>query len=240
MLLPLLVFLAGFSSAPATGTSSPPFGALRVDMDTDIDYVDPALAYYVPTWQIEQATCAKLLNYPDSGSGVLEPEIAAAMPTVSPDGRTYTFQIRSGFAFSPPATGSVTAQSMKYTFERLLNRFMASPAQYFFEDIVGARKYSRGEAASVSGIVASGNTLSFELVRPASDFVSRMAMPFGCAVPTSLPINPDGVPAPVPSAGPYYISAWDPHESITITPNPNYTGPRPRRWSSIDYTIGFP
>ena len=50
------------------------------------------------------------------------------MPTISPDGRTYTFQIRDDYAFSPPATGVVTAQSMKYTFERTLHPDMASPA----------------------------------------------------------------------------------------------------------------
>ncbi len=93
VLLPLLIVLAGLGSAPATGTTSPPFGPLRIDLDTDIDYVDPALAYYLPTWQIEQATCAKLLNQPDSASssGGLEPEIAAAMPTVSADGRDLHF-----------------------------------------------------------------------------------------------------------------------------------------------------
>ena len=62
------------------------------------------------------------------------------MPTISEDGLTYTFQIRNDFAFSPPASGVVTAQSMKYTFERTLSHEMASPASQFFTNIVGERR----------------------------------------------------------------------------------------------------
>ncbi len=130
------------------------------------------------------------------------------MPTISADGRTYTFQIRNDYFFSPPATGVVTAASMKYTFERLLHPAMASPAQYFYFDIVGVAEYINGTQPTITGIVASGSTLSITLMEPAGDFLARLALQFACAVPTSLPINPDGVQAPIPSAGPYYISSW--------------------------------
>ena len=52
--------LAGGGSA-ARAPAVPPLGPLRYDLDTDIDYVDPALAYYIPSWQLEYATCAKLV-----------------------------------------------------------------------------------------------------------------------------------------------------------------------------------
>ena len=35
------------------------------------------------------------------------------MPTVSPDGRTYTFRIRPGFRFSPPSNEPVTAETFR-------------------------------------------------------------------------------------------------------------------------------
>ena len=122
-LLPLIALVAGLAATPAAADrsgSSP----LRIELDTNIDYVDPALAYYVYSWQLENATCAKLVRYPDlspPAGSLLQPEIAAGMPTVSADGRTYTFQIRNDYFFSPPATGVVTAASMKYTFERTLH-----------------------------------------------------------------------------------------------------------------------
>ncbi len=45
-LLPLIALVAGLAATPAAADrsgSSP----LRIELDTNIDYVDPALAYYV-------------------------------------------------------------------------------------------------------------------------------------------------------------------------------------------------
>jgi hypothetical protein len=75
---------------------------------------DPALnASFTPQAnQFEYAVCAKLLNYPDRSGragGVLIPEVAHAMPHVSADERTYTFELRRGFRFSPPSGEPVTA-----------------------------------------------------------------------------------------------------------------------------------
>ena len=53
-------------------------------------------------------TCAKLVNYPDTPWGEqdpsrLRPEIAVVDADDFQDRRTYTFQIRNDFAFSPNA-----------------------------------------------------------------------------------------------------------------------------------------
>ena len=71
--------------------------------------------------QLSYATCANLLDYPDSAGpdGMrLRPEIAAAMPTISRDGRTYTLPHPSGFRFSPPSNEPVTAATFRHTIER--------------------------------------------------------------------------------------------------------------------------
>ena len=50
---------AGSSGASGPQASSGPAqtgGTFRYSLDTDIDYVDPALAYYIYSWQIEYAT----------------------------------------------------------------------------------------------------------------------------------------------------------------------------------------
>ena len=47
--------------------------------------------------------CARLMNFPDTPPPAalrLVPEVAAAYPRVSSDGKTYTFTLRSGFRFS--------------------------------------------------------------------------------------------------------------------------------------------
>ena len=227
----------------AASAQAPAPTQLRVELSVDIDYVDPALAYYVPTWAIEYATCAKLVNYPDRPApegGRLQPEVARAMPTVSPDGKTYTFEVRDDFVFSPPSNERVTAANFKWAIDRALNKQMNSPAQPFYEDIVGAQDVINGTTNSTSGVVADGNTLRITLVQPAGDFLPRLAMPFTCPLPLSVPVNPDGIAAPVPSAGPYYIAGWTHNSEILVKENPNYSGQRPHHFDEIHYGIGLP
>src|SRR5207244_1709823 len=130
--------------------------------------------------QVLYATCAKLVNYPDSAGrdgARLQPEIAAAMPTLSPDGRTYTFRIRSGFRFSPPSNEPVTAQTFRHTIERqIATTPKDSGIDPYMSDIVGARAFYGGKARQVSGIAVRGNRLSITLVKPAGHVLSRRGL----------------------------------------------------------------
>jgi peptide/nickel transport system substrate-binding protein len=63
-------------------------------------------------------------------------------------------------------------------------------------------------------------------------------MPFFCAVPPNLPINPNGVNTP-PGAGPYYISSKEVNKRIVLRKNPNYGGSRPQRWDVITVEVGM-
>jgi peptide/nickel transport system substrate-binding protein len=214
---------------------------LRLNALNDVDFVDPALSYYAPSWQFEYATCLKLLNYADApapAGNELVPDAARALPTVSSDGRAYTFRIRRGLRFSLPSDERVDADTFKHALERVLTPSMGSPGAVFFTDIVGAQQMLDGSATSVSGIVASRQRLTITLVGPRPDFLARLAMPFACAVPRATPATPAG--APLPSAGPYFVSARTPGASLTLTRNPRYTGPRPHAFDQIVYTIGVP
>jgi class 3 adenylate cyclase/tRNA A-37 threonylcarbamoyl transferase component Bud32/DNA-binding beta-propeller fold protein YncE len=105
----------------STGDSPPKLESLPADevatfslAEDWVDDTDPAHAWPSPPyrWQLEYATGAQLLNYPDAPAPrgtQLQPEVAAAPPSVSADGRTYTFRIRPGFRFSPPSSQKVTA-----------------------------------------------------------------------------------------------------------------------------------
>ena len=241
----MAVLLAFVAAALATSVSASPFpkgsaDSFRIGTTGASWQDDPALAYLTTSWQLEYATCAKLINYPDAQApegSRLRPEIAAAMPAISQDGLTYTFQIRNDFAFSPPASGVVTAQSMKYTFERTLSHDMASPAAQFFANIVGEVAYNDGQAPEITGIVAQGDTLTIHLIQPQGEFLTLLAMPFTCAVPTTLP--PVEQFAPIPSAGPYYISAYAIDQHLTALRNPNYHGSRPQRFGSLEYDFNL-
>ena len=204
--------------------------------------IDPASqnTFNALSVQLEYATCAKLMNYPDKpgpeGSR-LRPEVAKTPPTISPDGKTYTFMIRSGYRFSPPSNQRVTAATFKYTLERSLNPKLKSPASQYLGDIVGLKAYLKRKTKHIAGIRARGNTLTIRLTKAAGDLPARLAMPFFCAVPTNTPMHP--TETPIPMAGPYYIVQNSRGAQTVLRRNPRYKGPRPHRLAEIVYTGGY-
>ena len=190
--------------------------------------------------QLQYATCAPLLGYPDAPAPAgwqLVPEAAAAWPTVSPDGRTFTFTIRPGLRFSPPSDQPVTAATFKYTIERALSPVLGpdAPAVSVASDIAGVPAYRAGSSDHISGIRAVGDTLTITLVRTAADFPERIALSYFCPVPTGTPTTPNGLDDPIPSAGPYYLTGNLGGVVAVLRRNPNYHGSRPRRLAAIVY-----
>ena len=130
-------------------------------------------------------TCARLLNYPDEegDSGrTLVPDVAADLPEVSNDGRTYTFAIRKGFRFSPPSTEEVTAESFRRAIERAAlaeavgDEPAASARQHRRRD-----RLPRGPGCARSGVSARDGKLVVRLREPAPDLpwlVAESTAPF--------------------------------------------------------------
>jgi ABC-type oligopeptide transport system substrate-binding subunit len=231
----LVVLLASLcvAGSAAANTKVRTGGTLNVDLSTDVDYTDPALSYLSTGWELEYATCLKLMNYPDGmgpRTSVLVPEAAAGFPKVSNDGKTYDFTVNAGFTrFSDGS--KVTAASFKAVFDRVADPKMQSPAGAFMSDVVGADK------SPVSGVRVNGNHLLVTLTHAAPDFLARVAMPFFCALPANTPHDPNGVQTPA-GAGPYYIASRTPNKSIVLKLNPYYKGKRPHNASQIVYNVG--
>jgi ABC-type transport system substrate-binding protein/tRNA A-37 threonylcarbamoyl transferase component Bud32 len=186
------------------------------------------------------ARCANLLGYPDEpglAGTRLRPEIAAAMPTVSLNGRRYTFRVRSGFRFSPPSNQPITAQTFRATAERALSPKVdsGSPGAQKFSDLFGAAAYHDGRAPHVAGILVRASTISYTLTKPAGDFLTRLSSGAACPVPRGQPVAPYDAQKPVPSAGPYYLASQEGDRTVLLR-NPNYDGARPRRPERIVYS----
>jgi YVTN family beta-propeller protein len=219
----------------ATGV---PGGTVRVETAGEIDYLDPALAYSIYSWNILHATCASLLTYPSAPGPAATrpvPELAEALPRPSDGGRTYTFTIRRGFRFAPSGE-PVTARTMKYTIERTMHPRMKSGGAAHLQDLVGGKAYAEGRASHISGVTASGDTLTLRLTGPASNLPQRIALPFFCAVPHGTPIDPGGL-LKVPSAGPYYVATHVPGQEVVLRRNAHYEGPRLRRPDELRITV---
>src|SRR3954466_10897843 len=87
-------------------------GTLRINQaESDFDFVDPQLAYRTDDWSMIYTKSMPLVGFQEKSGAAgsqLAPIGATAFPTVSGNGKTYTFHIRPGLTFSDgPA---VTAQ----------------------------------------------------------------------------------------------------------------------------------
>jgi tRNA A-37 threonylcarbamoyl transferase component Bud32 len=235
-----------WAAAAVAPTPLPPIKGeeLRVSTPTDTAVDPDPMGGKGSVQQLMYATCSNLLYYPDSAGADgtrLRPEIAAAMPTVSRNGRRYTFRIRRGYRFSPPSGEAVTAKTFRHTLERALSpRNVYSAGPYLVPDILGASAYIAGKAAHIAGIAVHGDSLAITLVKPAGDFLTRLSEFAFCPVPLSTPVRaPAIIVHPTPSAGPYYIASIQGDRTV-VKRNPNYSGPRPRRAERIVYTNDIP
>jgi ABC-type transport system substrate-binding protein len=213
-------------------------GTLRLNLsETDFEFLDPALAYDAPGWQILYTTNRPLLNYPDKPGAEgsrLVPDGAAALPTVSKDGKTYTFTVRSGIKFSDGTP--ITAAAYKRAIERAADPNQASPAIAFLHQVVGADARNENKAKSVSGVTAQGQKLTVKLTQADPTFLAEIAMPFFTAVKPNMPINPKGENV-YPTAGPYKIASRDIGRQLVLERNPQYKGDRPANADRIVVSV---
>jgi len=204
--------------------------------------VDPAFSWDTDSWQVEYATCLRLVSYSDDPAPAgdqLIPEAATALPTPSSNGLVYTFTVRSGFKFSDGS--SVTADSFRRAIERTAGTTSAPGYGYSdISDIAGIGAFQAGSASSISGVQVAGNTLTITLTQPDGALLSKLAMPFFCAVPVDTPLA-EADTVPIPSAGPYYISGVTTNGSnitgFKLLKNAYYTGSRPAGLDEIDVAI---
>lgn len=236
----LVAAAAGLALLTAAAFAGPQASTLRLAFVTDVDYVDPALAHYGPSWMVEYATCAKLYNYPDAAGRAgaqLRPEVATGWPKVSADGLTHTFELAKTFRFH---TGElVTARSFARALERNANPKMQAPASRFMGEIEGVEAMLAKRAKSLSGVHVRGPyTLEIRTTRPLPDLVARLAMPFFCPVAPGTRLEPEGVNDP-PGSGPYYVAERRPNRHLLLRRNPYYRGSRPRRVDRIEMAIGI-
>jgi ABC-type transport system substrate-binding protein len=230
---------AAASNAPAKAGSSEVKrgGTLRVNLsNTDFEYLDPSLAYDAAGWSLLYMTNLMLLNYPDKpapeGSRLI-PDAATGFPTISRDGKTYTFTVKSGLRFSDGSP--VTAAAFKRAFERAADPKQGSPATAFLHEVVGADRRVDNKASSVAGVTARGQKLTVRLLRNDPTFLAQVSMPFFAAVKPNLPIDPKGVNV-YPSAGPYKITSRDVGRQVVVERNRFYKGNRPANPDRIVFT----
>ena len=99
-------------------------GTLRVYSHTDVDALDPGVAYANFDFALLRGMVRELYSFDTrrEGERSLEPvpDLADGPAVLSDDGRTYTFSIRRGVRYAPPVGGEVEAEDFVYAVERQL------------------------------------------------------------------------------------------------------------------------
>ena len=212
----------------ATGATAQDQKVLSFGMSSDISSFDPAIAYDVLSSPIVHSLFDTLVTY-DEGTNLV-PGIAATMPAISPDGLTYTFDLRPGVSFvrKGEILRPVTADDVAYSINRLLRPDLTptpSPVgPSFFSIIEGADAVLAGTADAASGIrVVDADTVEFTLTHPDRAFLNLLAMSFGSIVPREVAgLDSTAFAADLVGSGPFYLDSYVPGQGATLRRNPHY------------------
>jgi peptide/nickel transport system substrate-binding protein len=178
------------------------------------------------------------LSEPPDQATVPVPDIASGPPQRSADQRTYTFTLRAGVRYAPPVNREVTAADFITAIQRLYDD-KASPSQgpVYADLIVGASRYGAGKASRISGLAAPDpRTLKITLDKPASDFLSILALPYFAPVPGEYAAKyevGDNYDGHVVGSGPYTVDVYIPDKTVVLVRNPNWdpaTDPLRKAW----------
>src|ERR1700722_16625284 len=156
-----------------------------------------------------------------------EPEPGLAQSwDMSPDGRVYTFHLRTNLVWS---TGEpITAEDVHYSWVRALDPATASgyAGQLFY--LTNAEDFNAGKIKDenqVGGHVIDRYTLRAELNDPTAYFLDLCAFQTLCVVPRKT-IEKYGdrwlMARPLPSSGPYEMIAWRVNDKVRLRKNPRY------------------
>jgi len=233
MLLALVVAVAGACGGGSTGnTSETPVkgGTLHITDGDDVDFLDTADSYSPVSWALERAYARTLYAYQSSTdstkAGTPAPDLAAAPPTVSNGGKTYTFKLKQGVKWAPPVNRPVTAQDFVYALGRMFDSKTPSSGQPYALLIAGTDEFASGKASTISGIRAiDDSTLEITLKQAAGDFLSILSMGFFAPVPqeeASKYAVGSAYSQHIVALGPYMLESYQPGKSIAFVRNPNW------------------
>ena len=228
------------------GTGAPQRGGtLNMVGVSDVNYMDYDFAYYTTDIQVMRMLERGLYGWPaiPGHNTNPSPDLATAMPVVSDNGLKQTVTIRSGVMWNSSPPRPVTAADVVRGIKRGCN---PSPVAFggmadFEAAIQGLSAFCAGypskaasdaavmksyiEGHNVSGLTASGNTLTFTLTKPAPWLVGAMTLGAFNATPiealNGLPGSPT-VYNHLLSSGPYELTSYTPKKSIHMVRNPQW------------------
>jgi len=220
----LLLAISLLVSLSACGSSSTSKGTVTVLMGTAPDSLDPGLGATTQSYEATWISYTGLVTYAHASGEAgtrLIPGVAESLPTVSADGKTYTFTLRKGLTYSNGAP--VKASDFAHSIERAIKLNWGSKSM-LTENILGAEAFDKGKASSISGISSDDATgaITIKLVAPYGPFLNVLAFPAAGLVGSATPMK--SLPnSPPPGVGPYEIESVVPNKSFSLKRNPHFS-----------------
>ena len=228
---------------PGSGTPKKG-GTLNMLGQGDVDFMDYNVSYYTIGALGQRPWLRLLYAYPATPgkTTTVVPDLATALPTVSNGGKTYSVTIRTGADWDTSPARQITAADALLGLKRDCN-----PTQPFgglpdFEAlIVGYQQFCTGFAKvpstsvsaikkyidthQISGVKASGQTITYNLVHPASYFPDMLQLDAFAPAPVESLNYLTGSGAEgqhIIADGPYKIQSYVPTRSIVFVRNPTW------------------
>lgn len=243
--LSTLVALALIGSAvsgctPKTKDDVP--NTVQIAVPAKIKGLDPAMAGDLYSGEMIGNLYEGLLDYDYLKRPYrMKPNLAESMPTVSKDGKIYTFKIKKGVLFQDDAAFKATggkgrelvAEDFIYSWKRLADPKVASEGWWIFENkIVGLDEWrqaaSQSGAADYSAPIAGlqavdAYTLKVTLKERSYLFNYFLAMPFSYVVAREVveTYGKEFINHPV-GTGPFRLVEFNPSAKLIFVRNPTY------------------
>jgi peptide/nickel transport system substrate-binding protein len=223
-LLAISMFLAGCSSKTnddaKDGKDSGKDSASKKDTlvygrGGDSTSLDPITTTEGETFKVTENIFETLLQYGDQDT-TINPGLAEEWKA-SPDGLTYTFNLRKGVKFHDGT--DFNADAVVFNFDRWMN---GDADKFPYYTMFGGYKGEEGHVIKEVKAVDE-NTVQFVLTRPQAPFLKNIAMsPFGIASPTAVKKWGDDFRSNPVGTGPFKFVEWKQNDTITLEKNADY------------------
>ncbi len=225
MILVCIFFTAGNIYSEETRAEISKIGGIyRRPLEFNPKTLDPALSIDLYAVTVIQQIFDGLVQF-DKDLNVV-PALAKTWK-VSPDGLIYTFILREGVKFHNGR--EVAAEDFVYSFQRIVDPKIKSPAAPFLEKVVGFKEFQEGKISTVKGIKAMDQyTLEIKLTEPYSPFLSILGMNKFKVLPKEEVEKPGADFGKFPvGTGPFKFASMKEGEEIVLEANPDYFEGKP-------------
>jgi peptide/nickel transport system substrate-binding protein len=216
----------------ATATNG---GSMVVALDGDMAFADPSLVSDGNSLYVSAQVVEGLVGLQPGTISTVIPVLASALPTVSADGLTYTFKLRTGVKFHDGTDFNADAVVYNYNRWKAYTKGDLQDNEYYYPASFGGF----GDSSNLLSVTKTDDsTVVFTLKTPQSNLLlSQTSGAFGIESPTALKAaNADSTPLSsnkyaegllpqgqdMVGTGPFMFKEWVVGDHITVVKNPNY------------------